>query len=140
MGVPEASLRPSSKSSHNGSAESTLAPSGVPSVMEKSTDPPAGHPAETVDVKETAVSQVEPRRSSQLDRDGLAKEVATTTQEAKEETGGEEEEDDTVYPEKWKLALITIALCLSIFCMALGSLYFVRVHCRSGSAQGCNTC
>lgn len=30
-----------------------------------------------------------------------------------------EEEDDFEYPTKWKLAIITIALCLSVFCMAL---------------------
>ncbi|KAL1302086.1 hypothetical protein AAFC00_002524 [Neodothiora populina] len=30
-----------------------------------------------------------------------------------------EEEDDTDYPTSWKLGLITIALCLSVFCMAL---------------------
>ncbi|KAH8731344.1 major facilitator superfamily domain-containing protein [Phaeosphaeriaceae sp. PMI808] len=30
-----------------------------------------------------------------------------------------DQEDDFVYPTKWKLAAITIALCLSVFCMAL---------------------
>ena len=30
-----------------------------------------------------------------------------------------DEEDDFEYPTKWKLAIITIALCLSVFCMAL---------------------
>jgi hypothetical protein len=30
-----------------------------------------------------------------------------------------DEEDDFVYPTKWKLTAITIALCLSVFCMAL---------------------
>lgn len=28
-------------------------------------------------------------------------------------------EDDTEYPASWKLGLITIALCLSVFCVAL---------------------
>jgi len=30
-------------------------------------------------------------------------------------------EDDEEYPKKWRLALITMALCLSVFCMALVS-------------------
>lgn len=30
-----------------------------------------------------------------------------------------DEEDDFEYPTKWKLAVITLALCLSVFCMAL---------------------
>ena len=32
-----------------------------------------------------------------------------------------DEEDDFEYPTKWKLAVITVALCLSVFCMALVS-------------------
>jgi hypothetical protein len=31
----------------------------------------------------------------------------------------EEEEDNFEYPAKWRLTAITIALCLSVFCMAL---------------------
>lgn len=39
---------------------------------------------------------------------------------AKEDGGGEESKDDEVeYPTKLKLALITTALCLAVFCMAL---------------------
>lgn len=30
-----------------------------------------------------------------------------------------EEEDDLEYPKSWKLGLITVALCLSVFCVAL---------------------
>lgn len=33
----------------------------------------------------------------------------------------ESHEDDTEYPAAWRLGLITIALCLSVFCMALVS-------------------
>lgn len=32
-----------------------------------------------------------------------------------------EEEDEEEYPAKWRLVLITLALCLSVFCMALVS-------------------
>jgi hypothetical protein len=34
-------------------------------------------------------------------------------------SAGAEEEDDFEYPAKWRLTAITIALCLSVFCMAL---------------------
>ena len=33
-----------------------------------------------------------------------------------------DEEDDFEYPAKWRLTAITIALCLSVFCMALVSI------------------
>jgi hypothetical protein len=39
-----------------------------------------------------------------------------------EKRAGNEEEDESQYPAKWRLALITIALCLSVFCRALVSL------------------
>lgn len=40
--------------------------------------------------------------------------------EKRNSTGGNsDEEDDFEYPTKWKLAIITLALCLSVFCMAL---------------------
>ena len=35
--------------------------------------------------------------------------------------GNGDEEDDFEYPTKWKLTIITLALCLSVFCMALVS-------------------
>lgn len=38
-----------------------------------------------------------------------------------------DEEDDFVYPTKWKLAIITLALCLSVFCMALVCFQLVKV-------------
>lgn len=38
--------------------------------------------------------------------------------EGQQETEGTEDED-IEYPAKWRLTLITIALCLSVFCMAL---------------------
>jgi type IV secretory pathway VirB10-like protein len=40
--------------------------------------------------------------------------------EKKADTGEEEEEDDeTRYPKAMKLTLVTVALCLAVFCMAL---------------------
>jgi hypothetical protein len=40
---------------------------------------------------------------------------SSQSQQDQEQGNGEEEE----YPASWRLALITIALCLSVFCMAL---------------------
>lgn len=34
-------------------------------------------------------------------------------------SASDEEDDDFEYPTKWRLTAITIALCLSVFCMAL---------------------
>jgi hypothetical protein len=34
-------------------------------------------------------------------------------------TEGQTEDDEQEYPAAWRLGLITIALCLSVFCMAL---------------------
>lgn len=36
-----------------------------------------------------------------------------------DEPKDDDEEDNTDYPKSWKLGLITTALCLSVFCMAL---------------------
>lgn len=61
-------------------------------------------------VKETAIA------------DAAAKEVAESTKErrpATAETSDSEEIDDTVYPSFFKVVLITIALMLAVFCMAL---------------------
>ena len=40
-------------------------------------------------------------------------------EEVKEETAAHEGEDELEYPRAWKLAAITAALMLSVFCMAL---------------------
>lgn len=37
----------------------------------------------------------------------------------------EDDEDNFEYPTKWKLTAITLALCLSVFCMALVSCIFL---------------
>ena len=36
-----------------------------------------------------------------------------------DDTPSEETNDEIEYPAKWRLALIMIALCLAVFCMAL---------------------
>lgn len=48
------------------------------------------------------------------------KNVRTTPTQLKSECATEQQDnDDNIYPSSWKLALITIALSLAVFCMAL---------------------
>jgi hypothetical protein len=86
--------RPSSKTS-----ASTLNTSVEPSEMEK-TDPTA----DSADHKE----MMDAKEAGELGVDGR-----------KSEEGPQEEVDDYDYPSGLKLTLITLALCLSVFCMAL---------------------
>jgi hypothetical protein len=60
------------------------------------------------------------------------KAVAENTSERNSQVGAPDEEEDFVYPTGFKLAAITIALCLSVFCMAL-----VR-HTSGGCASHAN--
>ncbi|KKK23522.1 hypothetical protein P175DRAFT_0499634 [Aspergillus ochraceoroseus IBT 24754] len=64
----------------------------------------------------TSEKQVEPFESSNLDSTVSAK---LEEKDVTEATPEEIEDEETEYPAKWRLALITIALCLSVFCMAL---------------------
>lgn len=90
-----------------GSDESTLAPhSTAPSMSEKKNEP--------IDVTTTAQESRSP--STQQDADtALEKRIEGIEQDEEEQ----EEEDETDYPKKGKLVLISVALCLSVFCMAL---------------------
>jgi hypothetical protein len=103
-------LRPASKKSVDGSAASTIAPSVEPSVMEKNPNaqPDNGsHPANQV---------TESREESELD---VKEKAEAGIEEAKLDDSADNFEDDYEYPTKMKLVLITLALCLSVFCMAL---------------------
>jgi len=64
---------------------------------------PAANPAsvEPIIADEKNAGAVDTKRNSQISAD--------------------DEEDGFEYPKSWKLAAITIALCLSVFCMALVS-------------------
>jgi MFS family permease len=94
------------------STASTLPPSVEPSVFEKR-DPEkedGNHEPTFEEVhadmhERPALKKVETMRSVR----SMPEEIAMTP----------EEEADHVYPEGWKLGLISIALCLSVFCMAL---------------------
>jgi hypothetical protein len=73
--------------------------------MEKSEMPTQHHTSYSMDQKNEA--------------DDNVVEKSPAGMEAMIEETGEEEEDDYDYPKSWKLGLISAALCLSVFCMAL---------------------
>lgn len=74
--------------------------------MEKS-EQPSGHPAtlNDADNKNADFDEKEqPAEGREVAPDGASQ---------------GEEEDESHYPKGWKLGLISVALCLSVFCMAL---------------------
>ncbi|KAK5112973.1 hypothetical protein LTR62_003795 [Meristemomyces frigidus] len=89
-----------------GSSDTTPVPSTTPSVLDKE------HKADesAVDFHATEV------RSHSRDSEIVGEKQLEKDVTAEEE---EEEDDDVEYPAKLQLVLITIALCLSVFCMAL---------------------
>lgn len=90
------------------SKASTLAPSHEPSVMENA-EQPTGHPAIATESEHKNNEVVHEK-----DRSAGSKEVALDAA-----SDGEESEDESHYPKGFKLVLISVALCLSVFCMAL---------------------
>ncbi|CAA9962372.1 MFS transporter [Pyrenophora teres f. maculata] len=94
-------LRPSSMAD----SEKTATPSVQPAVTEEKKGP-----VETVlPAATTAVDATRP----------ITGEKALTSRPNSAVVPTEQEEDTFEYPTKWKLAAISIALCLSVFCMAL---------------------
>ena len=63
----------------------------------------SGLPSAAASVHEKAADQKEPE----------------VNEKRNSKASNSDEEDDFEYPTKWKLAVITTALCLSVFCMAL---------------------
>jgi hypothetical protein len=122
-------LRPVSKTSADGSAASTLAPSAEPSVMDKSeVQPPQSHPANSYPVDEKH------EMGDTLDEKS-ADGIETTK---KMDADDDDEDDDYDYPKSWKLGLISVALCLSVFCMALVRklfFFFRKNRRRTGEAR-----
>ncbi|KAI0588076.1 MFS transporter [Pyrenophora tritici-repentis] len=101
MADPNNQLRPSSMAD----SEKTATPSVPPAVTEEKKGPvEIVLPATT-----TAVDATRP----------ITGEKALTSRPDSAVVPTEEEEDSFEYPTKWKLAAISIALCLSVFCMAL---------------------
>jgi hypothetical protein len=101
-------LRPSS-SNDNMDGNTTRAPSAVPSVLN--------------DQKELETSASATPSQSVTDKEDVAAEKANPGETDPEKTAevASTEEEQTEYPSSWKLGFITIALCLSVFCMALVS-------------------
>ena len=89
-----------------GSDESTPAPSGAPSVLDKAK-------ADSADV---TTDKPESKSSS---RGEETKNEAEYPIDGTEKVGEELERVETNYPKSTQLVLITIALCLAVFCMAL---------------------
>lgn len=89
-----------------GSYESTPQPSKAPSVLDKEKNEPMGV---TVDATESRT------HSRDDDMNPMEKRIDGIQRDEEEL----EADDGIEYPKKMKLALITIALCLSVFCMAL---------------------
>ena len=107
------SLRPPSTRSMAGDTDSTFSKSADLSVFEKK-EIATENAAETSEIHSTQEKNETP--------------VAAQVAEEKEDAAsGEEPEPE--YPTSWKLAMITIALCLSVFCMALVS--SARSKCHS---------
>ena len=92
----------------------------------------SGAPSEVMDVEKTEpeanVDSSESRPHSQVGENNTSEKKGEAEDNAaekkidgtqKDEEEQEEETDDVVYPKSVQLVLITIALCLSVFCMAL---------------------
>lgn len=108
MGLPEGHLDPARPSSKAESTKSTLDRSVAPSFGEtKEPLENAMAASETHSSTEKAMEQPEQFLDDAVKR------------ERGEPVPDEAEEEEHVYPTSWKLGMITIALCLSVFCMAL---------------------
>lgn len=66
------------------------------------------------DLNETSEKELMPQNDSD-------KEAANPDGKNEDDKPSEEPTDDTEYPSAWRLVLITIALCLCVFCVALVS-------------------
>lgn len=77
--------------------------------------PPSYHP----DSKQAAMDDEKKSQSDRSPSPVPSTQPQAILEEAKKQTAEHEGEDETEYPSSWKLAIITLALCLSVFCMAL---------------------
>lgn len=98
------------------------------SAEKESTSPgdPAAAPAATNDTSKEAAGDDSPETASnensnkESESSGGSKEAAQEgEQSGSDDADAEKEEDNTKYPSGWRLLLITIALCLCVFCTAL---------------------
>ena len=77
--------------------------------------------ATRVPTPETTDKHVDGINEKEIEANGIPSRTGEVSEIAKEgdSADNDDEEDDRVYPQGWKLGLITVALCLSVFCMAL---------------------
>lgn len=102
----KASLRPSSKTSTvEGSTNSTLAQSAQPS---------------TTDLEKSGLPLTQSYDAEQKEMEAKT-EVAGSEHDLEQVVtrSGDPNNEEYEYPSGWKLGLISLALCLSVFCMAL---------------------
>lgn len=98
-------LKPSGASTAD--SEKTAAVSKAPSMLDHEKADAFSAPASAREL--SAEPQTAPGTANSKEK--------TVVEEA--DQGAQEVEDDEDYPKAWRLAAITIALCLSVFCMAL---------------------
>lgn len=105
-------LRPASRKSLSGDSETTVARSVEPSVL---------------DTKDAMDSTMVSAAPSMREKSADPELVPVTVPEAAKEneavvpagSSDDDDEENFEYPKAWKLGIITLALCLSVFCMAL---------------------
>jgi hypothetical protein len=99
----------------------TALPPATPLSGDETTIAPSTTPGSLSDEKmqPTATATDPESRSASHDNGPIAPDHSKSAQDAEKKTEHEEEEDedDTEYPQKMQLFLISVALCLSVFCM-----------------------
>jgi hypothetical protein len=104
-------LRPPSKAS----SEETIAQSVEPSLQDNKLATGA-MPSPTNSVHEKSAGDYGEKSAQDFGGEETNKEKDATENTSHD---GSPQEDEFEYPKKWTLAVITLALCLSVFCMAL---------------------
>ena len=108
--------RPNSNKSMAGDSETTVARSTQLSMPETKEGYETALPSATPSVVEKSVEM----ETDVKEKEEIASQGDSTTTE----------EDEQDYPKAWKLAAITLALCLSVFCMALVRFLDPKYHLR----------
>lgn len=97
-------------------SDKTATQSHEPSILEKPNVVESVMPSAAASVKAAEPSTAEP-----IIADEKNAAVNENTSKRNSQASALDDDDDFEYPTKWKLTAITIALCLSVFCMALVS-------------------
>ena len=90
-------------------SEKTAAPSVEPSVFESK------------EIKEARESVIPSTTASVREKSAEPEDATAAEKKSTEDGAAEDNEDGFEYPKAWRLAFISVALCLSVFCMALVS-------------------